>query len=458
MFLQNYTKEFSYNLKLSFPIILGLLGHTLVGMIDNIMVGKLDPTNLAAVSLGNSFIFIAMSIGIGFSAAITPVVAEAHSKKHDKDLMKSFVNGFILCLFLGCFLYGAILLLKPLLNVLDQPQNVVELAIPYLDIVALSLIPLLMFQALKQFSDGLSLTANSMYATILANVVNVIINYVLIFGKFGFPQMGIIGAAIGTLVSRIIMFIFLFFLLYKRDVIQKYISYIFKFIINTEMIKKIISLGFPTSLQMLFEVGIFTAAIWLSGLLGEITQAANQIVLNISSMTFMIASGLSVSAAIRAGNQKGLNNYNELKRISLSILLLGIIFATVFSLLIFFFRSALPYIYIDISDSLNYDKNLEIVSKAATLFIVVSLFQLFDSAQVIILGTLRGMQDVIIPTVIVFIAYWVVGFPVSYYYGDISQYKEIGIWFGLLCGLLFSSVFLYLRFIYLTNRMIKNAK
>jgi len=458
LFLQNYTKEFSYNLKLSFPIILGLLGHTLVGMIDNIMVGKLDPTNLAAVSLGNSFIFIAMSIGIGFSAAITPVVAEAHSKKHDKDLMKSFVNGFILCLFLGCFLYGAILLFKPLLNVLDQPQNVVELAIPYLDIVALSLIPLLMFQALKQFSDGLSLTANSMYATILANVVNVIINYVLIFGKLGFPQMGIIGAAIGTLVSRVIMFIFLFFLLYKRDVIRKYISYIFKFIINTEMIKKIVSLGLPTSLQMLFEVGIFTAAIWLSGLLGEITQAANQIVLNISSMTFMIASGLSVSAAIRAGNQKGLNNYKELKRISLSILLLGIIFATVFSLLIFFLRNALPYIYIDISDSLNYDKNLEIVAKAATLFIVVSLFQLFDSAQVIILGTLRGMQDVIIPTIIVFIAYWVVGFPVSYYFGDISQYKEIGIWFGLLCGLLFSSVFLYLRFIYLTNRMIKNAK
>ena len=458
MFLQNYTKEFSYNLKLSFPIILGLLGHTLVGMIDNIMVGKLDPTNLAAVSLGNSFIFIAMSIGIGFSAAITPVVAEAHSKKHDKDLMKSFVNGFILCLFLGCLLYGAILLFKPLLNVLDQPQNVVELAIPYLDIVALSLIPLLMFQALKQFSDGLSLTANSMYATILANVVNVIINYVLIFGKLGFPQMGIIGAAIGTLVSRVIMFIFLFFLLYKRDIIRKYISYIFKFIINTEMIKKIVSLGLPTSLQMLFEVGIFTAAIWLSGLLGEITQAANQIVLNISSMTFMIASGLSVSAAIRAGNQKGLNNYNELKRISLSILLLGIIFATVFSLLIFFFRNALPYIYIDISDSLNYDKNLEIVGKAATLFIVVSLFQLFDSAQVIILGTLRGMQDVIIPTIIVFIAYWVVGFPVSYYFGDISQYKEIGIRFGLLCGLLFSSVFLCLRFIYLTNRMIKNAK
>ena len=138
-----------------------------------------------------------------------------------------------MCLFLGCFLFCAILLFKPLLYVLDQPENVVELAIPYLDIVAFSLIPLLMFQALKQFSDGLSLTANSMYATILANVVNVIINYILIFGKFGFPQMGIIGAAIGTLISRIIMFGFLFFLLYNRNIIRDYLSYVFKFIIKS---------------------------------------------------------------------------------------------------------------------------------------------------------------------------------------------------------------------------------
>ena len=132
---QDYFKEFRYNLKLAYPVIISLLGHTFVQLMDNVMVGQLGTADLAAVSLGNSFIFIAMSIGIGFSAAITPVVAEAHSKKHDKDLMKSFVNGFILCLFLGCFLYGAILLFKPLLNVLDQPQNVVELAIPYLDIV-----------------------------------------------------------------------------------------------------------------------------------------------------------------------------------------------------------------------------------------------------------------------------------------------------------------------------------
>ena len=426
-------------------------------MIDNIMVGKLDPTNLAAVSLGNSFIFIAMSIGIGFSAAITPVVAEAHSKNNTIDLKKSFVNGFLMCLILGVFLFLAIILFKPLLYMLDQPKNVVNLAIPYLKIVAASLIPLLMFQALKQFSDGLSLTSNPMYSTVLANIINVIVNYILIFGKFGFPAMGIIGAAIGTLVSRIIMFSFLFFLLFNKDIIKNYIKDTFRFIIDKSMIEKILSLGFPTSLQMLFEVGIFTSAIWLSGLLGEITQSANQIVLNISSMTFMIASGLGVSAAIRSGNQKGLENYKELKRISLSILLLGIFFALIFTLLIIIFREYLPYIYIDISDVYNYEKNIIIVQKSAKLFIIVALFQLFDSAQVIILGALRGMQDVKIPTVIVFISYWVIGFPISFYFGDINVLKEIGIWTGLMCGLLFSAVFLYLRFNYLTNKRIQNA-
>ena len=457
MNLSNYTKEFSYNLKLSTPVILGLLGHTLVGMIDNIMVGKLDPINLAAVSLGNSYIFVAMSLGIGFSAAITPIVAEAHSERNNEKLKTSFINGFILCLFLGIFLYGSILLLKGTLIYLDQPQEVVRLALPYIDIVAISLIPLLLFQALKQFVDGLSKTIYPMYATVLANIINVIINYILIFGMLGFPKLGIIGAAIGTLVSRSIMFFFLFYMLMNKEIIYDYISDLKSFVYNRFMIKKILSLGLPTSLQMFFEVGLFTSAIWLSGLLGEIPQSANQIVLNISSMTFMVASGLSVSAAIRAGNQKGLKNYKELKRISLSILLLGICFAFIFSLVIYLLRDYLPYIYIDINNQENYFENIRIVSIASKLFIIVAVFQLVDSAQVIVLGTLRGMQDVKIPTIIVFIAYWIIGFPISFILGDESLMAESGIWIGLLSGLTFSSLFLYLRFLYLTNKMIKKT-
>ena len=455
MNLSNYTKEFSYNLKLYTPVILGLLGHTLVGMIDNIIVGKLDPINLAAVSLGNSYIFVAMSLGIGFSAAITPIVAEAHSESNNEKLKTSFINGFILCLFLGIFLYGSILLLKGTLIYLDQPQEVVRLALPYIDIVAISLIPLLLFQALKQFVDGLSKTIYPMYATVLANIINVIINYILIFGMLGFPKLGIIGAAIGTLVSRSIMFFFLFYMLMNKEIIYDYISDLKSFVYNRFMIKKILSLGFPTSLQMFFEVGLFTSAIWLSGLLGEIPQSANQIVLNISSMTFMVASGLSVSAAIRAGNQKGLKNYKELKRSSLSILLLGICFASIFSLVIYLLRDYLPYIYIDINNQENYFENIRIVSIASKLFIIVAIFQLVDSAQVIVLGTLRGMQDVKIPTIIVFIAYWIIGFPISFILGDESLMAESGIWIGLLSGLTFSSLFLYLRFLYLTNKMIK---
>ena len=424
-------------------------------MIDNIMVGKLDPINLAAVSLGNSYIFVAMSLGIGFSAAITPIVAEAHSERNNEKLKTSFINGFILCLFLGIFLYGSILLLKGTLIYLDQPQEVVRLALPYIDIVAISLIPLLLFQALKQFVDGLSKTIYPMYATVLANIINVIINYILIFGMLGFPKLGIIGAAIGTLVSRFIMFSFLFYMLMNKEIIYDYISDLKSFVYNRFMIKKILSLGFPTSLQMFFEVGLFTSAIWLSGLLGEIPQSANQIVLNISSMTFMVASGLSVSAAIRAGNQKGLKNYKELKRISLSILLLGICFASIFSLVIYLLRDYLPYIYIDINNQENYFENIRIVSIASKLFIIVAIFQLVDSAQVIVLGTLRGMQDVKIPTIIVFIAYWIIGFPISFILGDESLMAESGIWIGLLSGLTFSSLFLYLRFLYLTNKMIK---
>lgn len=454
MNLSNYTKEFSYNLKLSIPVILGLVGHTLVGMIDNIMVGNLDPINLAAVSLGNSYVFIAMSIGIGFSAAITPIVAEAHSEGNQNKLKKSFINGFILCLILGTVLYALVLVLKNTLIYLDQPVEVVKLALPYIDIVAISLIPLLLFQALKQYTDGLSRTIYPMYATVVANIINVIINYILIFGMLGFPKLGIIGAAIGTLISRIIMFVFLFYMLMDKKIIYNYMSDLKSFIYDKFMIEEILSLGFPTSLQMFFEVGLFTSAIWLSGLLGEIPQSANQIVLNISSMTFMVASGLSVSAAIRAGNQKGLKNYQELKRISLSILLLGIYFASFFALGIYILRDYLPYIYIDINNQENLIENIELVKIASKLFIIVAIFQLFDSAQVIILGTLRGMQDVKIPTIIVFIAYWIVGFPISFILGDESSMAETGIWIGLLCGLLFSSVFLYWRFLYLTNKMI----
>nr|AOE11369.1 multidrug and toxin extrusion (MATE) family efflux pump YdhE/NorM, homolog [uncultured bacterium] len=456
--LAHLSKEFRYNWKLSAPVIMGMLGHTFVGLVDNIMVGQLGSAELAAVSLGNSFFFVAMSLGIGFSTAITPLVAEADSENNFKKGKSAFKHGLFLCIVLSLLLFGMILSAKPLMYLMEQPEEVVLLTMPYLDIIAISLIPLIIFQGFKQFSDGLSLTKHAMYATIVGNLINVGLNYVLIFGKLGFPKMGIVGAGVGTLVSRLAMIAIIWTLLKNDKKASAFVTHIRLFILDSTMMKKIINLGLPSAMQMFFEVAIFTSAIWLSGLLGKNAQAANQIALNLSSMTFMIAMGLSVTAMIRVGNQKGLRNYVELQRIAKSIFLMGIMFASVFALLFLIFHDIFPALYLDLDDVNNYLDNQEVVSIASKLLLVAALFQISDSAQVIFLGALRGLQDVKIPTLLTFIAYWMIGFPTSYFLGKETAYGSTGIWIGLLVGLASASIFLYLRFIYLTNRLIQAHK
>ncbi len=457
MKLTNYTKEFSYNLKLATPVILGMLGHTFVGFVDNVMVGQLGTAELAAVSLGNSFVFVAMSLGIGFSTAITPLLAEADTSNDFSGGKSAFKHGLFLCTVLGVLLFLAVFLSKPFLYIMKQPKEVVELAIPYLDFVALSLIPLIIFQAYKQFSDGLSMTKYPMYATIVSNVINVVLNYVLIFGKFGFPEMGIVGAAYGTLISRVIMVIHLWWILKHKDRSRPFVTQIKIFVLEKLMLKKLIDLGAPSAMQMFFEVAIFTAAIWLSGLLGKNPQAANQIALNLSSITFMFAIGLSVTAMIRVGNQKGLGQFIDLRRIAFSIIMLALLFAVCFAAIFAIFNEALPKLYVDFDDALNYKDNFEVVSIAAKLMIAAAIFQISDSVQVVVLGALRGLQDVKIPTLITFVAYWLIGFPVSFYFGKEEAYGSFGIWLGLLAGLTSAAILLWWRFDYLTKRLAGNS-
>ena len=347
---------------------LGMLGHTFVSFVDNIMVGQLGTAELAAVSLGNSFMFIAMSIGIGFSTAITPLIAEADASNNFKQAKSTYKHGLFLCTTLGILLFLLVFFSKPLMYLMQQPEEVVVLAIPYLNLVAFSLIPLVIFEAIKQFTDGMSMTKYPMYATLIANIINVVLNYILIFGKFGFPEMGMVGAAYGTLVSRIIMVIYLWTLLRYKERSRKIVRNIKLFTLDFSMIKKIVNIGSLSAMQMFFEVAIFTSAIWLSGLLGKNSQAANQIALNLSSMTFMVAMGLSVASMIRVGNQKGLQNYKELRRIAFSIFLLGILLAVFFALLFFIFHKSLPNVYVDLNDTTNYKDNMEVLSIASTCY------------------------------------------------------------------------------------------
>ena len=314
MNLSQYTKEFKYNLQLAYPVIIGMVGHTLIGIVDNIMVGKLGSTELAAVSLGNSMIFIAMSIGIGFSTAIIPIVAEADAEKNNVNIRSAFHHGLFLCTILGVLLFGLIVISNPLMELLHQPKDVITLAIPYLNWVAFSLVPLIIYQGYKQFADGLSMTKYSMYAIVLANILHVIINYLLIYGIWIFPKMGIIGAALGTVISRILMVVFIHYIMLKQERLKQYFKEFSFDEIKTTTIKKIFNLGFPCAMQMLFEVVLFTAAIWLCGNIGKTSQAANQIALSLASMTFMFAIGLSVVSMIRVSIQKGLQDYKSLEK------------------------------------------------------------------------------------------------------------------------------------------------
>ena len=452
--LHNYTKEFPYNLKLAHPVILGMVGHVVVQLVDNVMVGQLGPSELAAISLGNSYISIALSIGLGFSTAITPLVAESHMAKRPLVIRLIFSNGLIMCFSLGILLSLAVFLAYPMLYRMGQSPEVVDLAIPYLKWVSFSLIPLITFQAFKQFSDGLSKTLPAMYATMLANGLNIVLNYFLIFGIWIFPQLGIEGAAIGTFISRVIMVLFMILYMIRKKDIRTYLPGFYDWKFKPLIFNKIISIGYPSALQMLCEFLFFISAIWLSGILGKLSQAANQIALNLTAITYMFAIGVGVAATIRVGNYKGMKNFKELKRVAYSIFLLIVIIDIVFCLILLVSRHELPWIYLNQNNLEELIEIQTVVFLASQLLLISSIFQIFDGAQAVILGALRGLQDVKIPALICFIAYGLVGFPVSYYLGMNTTMGVMGIWVGLLMGLLVSSSLLFIRFHLMTSKLI----
>jgi MATE family multidrug resistance protein len=302
----------------------------------------------------------------------------------------------------------------------------------------------MIFQGFKQFADGLSMTKYSMYAILLANVINIIFNYLLIYGIWFFPRLELEGAAIGTLISRIFMLVFLYLILSKRPKLKPYFV-LMKRSLDKKIFKRLFNLGFPTALQMLFEGGIFTATVLLAGTLGTNAQAANQIALNLASMTFMIAVGLGVTATIRVSNQKGKKQFRTLRDVAYSIFLQVFIIEGFFAFGFVLLKEFLPTLYID---------DAEVLMLSSQLLVIAALFQLSDGLQVAILGALRGLQDVKVPCLICFVAYWLIGFPVSYFAGKAEVLGSMGIWLGLLTGLTASAIMLYMRFNMLSKKQI----
>ena len=407
------------------------------------MVAKLGPAHLAAVSLSVAIFIIFLIVGIGISFSLPPLVAEAHSAKQNHRIGQYFKHSLLINI--GFALIGLIAMLSliPLLGLTGQDQEVISLAKPYLQISAYSLIPMMIFQTLRCYSDGMSETLPPMIAMIAGNILNILLNYMLIFGKFGAPALGVAGAALGTLIARGVMILILLGLLIKWKDLWSYITGIDYMSYQRSLIKKMLSISIPISLQLFFEVSAVAGVAILMGLLGKEAQAGHQIAINIASVPFLICSGLGMAASVRVGNQLGLRDPNGMFRAGVSNFIQVTFLMILAGSLLYLFRGVLPSLYLD---------DPAVLSVASTLLIFAALFQIPDGLQVVILGSLRGAQDVNIPTLISFIAYWVIGIPIGCllsFYFDIGPQ---GLWIGLVTGFTIAAILLQWRFRYIINR------
>ena len=423
--------------QLAYPVIIGQLGIIMMGVVDSLMVGKLGAAPLAASSLGGSSAFIVLIIGIGVTYAVTPLVAIAVGAGKFEDCGIYFRQSLLVNSILSIIIVVIIYFAADLIQYFDQPQEVQNQAADYMRIIGFSSIPLLLYQSYKQFIEGLSVMRPAMIITLIANLVNVFANWLLIYGNLGFPALGLNGAGWATFASRSFMALALMGFVMNNKFFKKYdVSFHFKSI-NWPVIKKILSLGLPSGIQYFFEVGAFAFAVVMVGWLGTAQLAAHQIAINLASISFMAVLGISVAGSIRVGNAVGMKDIAETRRAGFTASLLGASIMFGAGVIFILLRNFLPTLYVN---------DEVVISYASSLLVIAALFQISDGTQAVGIGILRGLTDVKIPTVITFIAYWIVGLPVGYLLGFTFKLGVQGVWIGLLLGLTTSAILLTLRF------------
>ena len=439
--LQSYRTHVKTTFLIAYPVMLSQLGHILVGVADSMMVGALGAEPLAAVSLANSLFSLGLMFGIGVSIAITPLVAAADGGDTTYNQSQIFRHGLVINTVVGLMLAGILASSGYVLPWFDQPPRVVELTIPYLLIIALSMVPFMLFQTFRQYAEGLSFTRTAMVITLSANLLNVLLNYLLIYGYAGFPAMGLNGAGVATLVSRLVM----------AGVMTIYVvrSPWFHWApvrvrsLQKALVSRMLKIGVPTGFQYVFEVGTFSFASIMMGWLGTQALAAHQIALNLAAVSYMVATGLAAAATVRIGNQLGQRDMPNLQRVGWSALLMSTVLMSVSAGIFLAFDHVLPTLYVD---------EVPVIELAASLLIIAAFFQLSDGIQAVALGILRGMADVKVPTLITLVAYWGVGLPIAYVLAFPVGWGPQGIWIGLLISLTVAAVLLVQRFRRLSAR------
>jgi MATE family multidrug resistance protein len=437
--LSKYKPHYRSNLILAIPVVISQFGHTLVHTADSIIVGHFAGTiSLAAVSLVNSIFSIMMVIGIGISYGLTPLIAQENGKGNHRECGKLLSNSLLINTLSGIGLF-VIIYFGLLLTIdhLDQVPEVVEQAKPYLGLLGVSIIPLMVFMTFKQFAEGLGFTKQAMIISIAGNVINVVLGIIFVKGLFGIKPMGVSGVGWSTLIDRCLMAITISFYVLRSPHFKSYLKNFALQRINKVRSLKILKIGGPVAMQYAFEVSAFSGAAIIIGTIGAAQQAAHQVAINLGSMTYMMASGISAAATIKTGNSYGRKDFNELRLSAAS---------NYHIVIVFMFFTATAFIGLNQLLPMMYTKDITVIVVASQLLIIAGIFQLFDGVQVVGLGILRGMGDVNIPTLITFIAYWIIGLPVAYLLGITLSMGAEGVWYGLTLGLLVSAGLLFVRY------------
>ncbi|QMW03049.1 MATE family efflux transporter [Spirosoma foliorum] len=437
--LTNFRTELSDTIRLSIPIIIAQLGVVLMGVTDNLFVGRLlGAVPLGAAGLANSLSFLMSSIGVGGLSVVAALVSKAYNQSDVAGINRLFRAGLRVALLLSVVLGGLSALLAFNFELFGQTPEVTRLTRDFMLILSASLLPLMVFVAARQLCDGLRYPRVAMAITLSALLINALFNYVLIKGVGPFPTLGLMGSALATLLSRTFMAGVMLLYIYRAERFKEYLTTAYRSLPTSEYVWEILRLGIPGGLTFFFEVATFALAVVIVGWLGEDRLAAHQIAINMASVTYMMATGISSAAAIRVSAAVGRGSREGVWRAGVAAFMLSVSFMGVMALLFLTANDWLVTLYIR--------DNPAVMQIAASLVIIAGFFQLSDGVQVVALGSLRGLSDVNVPTLITLFSYWVVALPLSYVLAFPGKLDAVGVWIGLLTGLSIAAILLTWRF------------
>ena len=425
---------------LGLPLIGGHLAQFAIGLTDTIMLGRYDVEALAAVTLAGSFYFVLFLFGGGFGLAVMPMVATSAAEEDETSIRRSTRMGLWLSLLYGMLVMPLLWWSYPILIATDQDPQVAQTASEYLRVAGWGLFPALVVMVLKSYLAALERTQIVLWITVAAAVINGLTNYALIFGNWGAPELGVMGAAIASVVTQTVSLVAVIF--YAVKVLPEHSLFQRFWRPDWEMFISVLKLGVPIGLTLLAEASLFATSAFMMGWIGQVPLAAHGIALNLASATFMVHLGLSNAATIRAGNALGRKDRAHLEKGAIAVTGMSLVVSVMTIILFLTCAEPLISVFVESDDP----QRPQILAIGAGLLAMAALFQLVDGAQVIALGLLRGLQDAKVPMVMAGLSYWVVGIPASYYFGFIRGMDGIGVWLGLVLGLASAAVLLMTRF------------